>query len=229
MSGPTPRARGRLLVFARLPEPGRTKTRLAPLLGPHGAAQLYRAFLDDTIAVARRVGGVDLELWVEPREGADRWFAERHGDLMLRYQPDGDLGARLEAAFADAFADGADRAIALGSDHPTLPASYLARGFSTLRVLDLVLGPSPDGGYYAIGLHRRAWSRAPALFRGVPWSTSRVLRHTRECATGLGLSRVELPEWYDVDEPEVLERLSGDLAPDSHTARALAHVLADRT
>ena len=114
----------------------------------------------------------------------------------------------------------------LGSDHPTLPAAYLEAGFAALTRAHLVLGPSRDGGYYAIGLDRRAWPRAERLFQEIPWSTDRVLETTRERAVELDLSYLELPIWYDVDEPQELERLIEDVRDGSHTARALARLLA---
>ena len=49
---------------------------------------------------------------------------------------------------------------------------------------------------------------------------------TRERTRSLGLRHVELPEWYDVDDPSDLPRLGRDADADSHTARALARLAA---
>lgn len=211
----------RLLIFGRLPEAGLTKTRLISALGAHGAARLYEAFLDDTVAAARGLKSVLTELWVPPREGAEATLTARYPNLPLRWQRGADLGARMSDAFEAAFSEGVDYALITGSDHPTLPADYLARGFAALIAAHLVLGPSADGGYWAIGLRRYAWPKARPLFEDVPWSTPHVLELTRRRAVELELCHVELPVWYDVDEPSQLEALKRDAEAGSRTADVL--------
>lgn len=171
--------------------------------------------------MAREVRGAAVELWVPRRPGAAETLTRRHSGVTLRWQSGTDLGARLGAAFQAAFSDGVDHAIVIGSDHPTLTAACLERGFRALRSAELVLGPTPDGGYYAVGLRRGAWPRAAALFRDVPWSTPRVLALTRERSEGLDLCRAELPECHDVDEPDDLDRLRREVASGTATAAAL--------
>lgn len=214
----------RLILFAKVPEPGRAKTRLAPGLGEEGAARLYQAFLDDAIALCGRVEGASLELWASGDAGVREYFAGRYPDLLVRLQSGRGLGERLSGAFESSFAAGADHVVITGSDHPTLPSSYLDRAFSALIDVQLVIGPSADGGYYAIGLARHAWPEAASLFIGVPWSTPAVLETTRRTARRLGLGHVELPEWYDVDDPSVLRRLRREADPASHTGRMLARL-----
>ncbi len=197
----------RLILFARVPEPGRAKTRLAPGLGEEGAARLCQAFLDDAIALCGRVEGASLELWASGGAGASdgtgvrEYFTGRYPELPVQLQSGRDLGERLSGAFESSFAAGADHVVITGSDHLTLPSSYLDRAFSALVDAQLVIGPSADGGYYAIGLARHAWPVAASLFVGVPWSTPAVLETTCRTARRLGFGHVELPEWYDVDDP----------------------------
>lgn len=222
----TPEPR-RLMVFGKAPEPGRAKTRLAPTLGEERAAELYRAFLDDAVAVARRVEA-EHELWI-PSSPLAGEVEGRYPDVRVRRQPEGDLGGKLAHAFDTAFAEGVVRAVVTGSDHPTLPASFLDEAFDGLGAHDMVLGPSRDGGYYAVGFRAGAWPRGRALFDGVPWSTPRVLDLTRRRAERLELTRRELPEWYDVDEPEELERLREDVEEGSATGRALRRMTREQT
>lgn len=201
--------------------PGRVKTRLAPALGPRGAATLYLAFLDDTLRSASEVAGAEVELWVPDASPGRTELEARYPGLRVRRQHGRGLGARLRGAFATSFEEGVDYVLVTGSDHPTLPSSYLRRALAALRGAHLVLGPTEDGGYYAVGLRRYAWPAASGLFERIPWSTSRVLDATRQRAERLGLCHVELPSWYDVDVPEDLARLGADAAPASATARAL--------
>lgn len=204
-----------------MPEAGVTKTRLAPALGAAGAARLYRAFLDDTVRRTEAVEAERRELWLAGDEAGRAEVGERHPGLEVRAQPGDDLGERMARAMEGAFSRGAGRVLIVGTDHPTLPVDRLRRAFSLLSSMDLVLGPSDDGGYYAVGLRREAWPGAARIFRDVPWSTARVLDVTRARAESAGLSRRELPEWYDVDRPSDLERLRGDAGPESRSLRVL--------
>lgn len=214
--------RPRLLVFGRLPEPGYVKTRLHPELTGEGSAVLYEAFLDDAMKLAP--DGVAVELWVPDRPGAKERLAPRYPAARVRLQPGGSLGDRLDTAFARAFGEGVGRAVALGSDHPTLPADFVGRAFDALEERPVALGPSLDGGYYAVGLRGAAWPRARDLFAGAPWSTPRLFAWTRARAASLGLDCAELPPWYDVDRPADLVRMADDLTEGSATAGAWARL-----
>lgn len=232
MRGRIPR---RILLFGKVPAPGRSKTRLAPLLGPEGAAELYAAFLEDTAAAVRGVPGAEAELWLDGRGGAEAKTVREVGSegeglgrrlgLPVRWQRGAGLGERLRMAFGRAFREGCRTAVAVGSDHPTLPASRIEEAFGALAAADVSIGPSEDGGYYLIGLRRSSWPRSAGLFRQIPWSTPEVLDRTRVAIASLELGARELPAWYDVDEPEDLERLHGDLDPDSRTAAVLGRLL----
>jgi rSAM/selenodomain-associated transferase 1 len=219
--GDSRRSTRTLVVFAKLPRAGQVKTRLIPMLGKAGAASLYGAFLDDTVHVARQIGEVARELWVVRHSDGLGSLEERYTDFSVRGQPSGDLGDRMRGAFDSAFAEGAEHVLIIGSDHPTLPASYVEQGFEALKGAHLVLGPTSDGGYYGVGLRRRAWPRAAGLFDGIAWSTPGVLAQTRRRVEELELCHVELPSWYDVDEPDQLVRLAEDVDSGSATGRML--------
>lgn len=172
--------------------------------------------------------GVSAELWVPDRPHARERLGARYPGIRIRLQPAGSLGERLAAAFARAFREGTDRAVVLGSDHPTLPADIVPHAFRALATTDLTLGPTRDGGYYAIGLRRTAWPAASGLFARAPWSEPTLCEWTRTRAAELGLGRVELPPWYDVDRPEDLRCMARDLREGSATARMWARLRPDR-
>lgn len=163
-----------------------------------------------------------MELWIP---GTDPGALERrYPDVRLRRQRGADLGARMSSAFQTAFADGAERALIVGSDHPTVTSRMIEAVFDALDDAPAAFGPTLDGGYWAVGLRASVWPRARGLFEDVPWSTSEVLAVTRRKADAAGVALVQGPTWYDVDRPEDLERLREDLAADSATARALARL-----
>ena len=92
-----------LAVFVRPPNSGTVKTRLATRFGDVGAARLYRAFAEDTIALCSRVraaGRVHLALWSDGSDETVSDWAERL-ETSPRIQPEGDLGVRLAAAFEE--------------------------------------------------------------------------------------------------------------------------------
>jgi len=204
-----------LLIFAKPPRPGKVKTRLEPALGTEKAAELYAAFLADTVAEMRRVEtlgarrGLAVRVfvaWQSPPEAGDILFlgGETVPALLQRGE---DLGERLNNAVGDIFDQGYSNLVVVGSDMPLLTAEAVLEAFAALADHDLVLGPCADGGYYLIGLKR--WQ--PFLFKGIAWGTERVLAQTQAKAEASGLSLRLLEEGYDVDTPESLERLKQDI------------------
>jgi len=192
-----------LAIFSRYPEAGRTKTRLIPALGAVGAAQLQRQMTERVLARARslqqRQPGLVVELLFTGGSVAQMqaWLGPA---VALQPQSEGDLGARLTAAFASAFARGFRRAIAIGTDCPDLDSALLLQAFAALADADLALGPALDGGYYLIGLRQLV----PELFQGLDWGSERVLAQTLARAQAQGLASASLPPLGDVDRPEDL-------------------------
>lgn len=212
-----------LVVFARPPAIGAVKTRLERALGEEGAAELYRAFVDDTLELCARVrdaGRVDLALWAADIDDpvVTEW-GERLGTVP-RMQPDGDLGVRLCAAFDEGLR-GHERVVIIGSDAPTLPFALVVAAFNALGTAPMALGPSNDGGYYAIGSTRRVRPR----FEGVRWSTPTALEDTRRANDEHEIAL--LSPWYDIDEPADLHILRAHLSARPKAAPATARCLAE--
>jgi hypothetical protein len=196
-----------LIIVARRPLAGATKTRLCPPLDGETAAALYECFLRDTLLNARRVPGVQPVIIYTP-EDAGSYFAELAPDFQARPQHGADLGHRLAHAFDEALAVAETRAVAIGTDSPDLPHRYISGAFALLAGgADLVLGPADDGGYYLIGLRRPQ----PRLFHEVPMSTASVLKDTLTLARELGLRSELLPPWYDIDTHSDLRRFQANV------------------
>jgi rSAM/selenodomain-associated transferase 1 len=194
----------RVQVFARDPEPGRTKTRLIPALGADGACRCYLCLLDATLACVAAAAPDELELWSDrpPRSPLLRARARARG-ARVRVQAGADLGERMAGALEDALAAGA-LPLLVGSDLPGLRPAHLRAGAAALRAgADAVFAPAEDGGYGLVGLSR-PWR---ALFRDVPWGTDAVMAVARARAAGGRL--VELDPLWDLDEPADLERVAG--------------------
>jgi len=193
-----------VLVFLKAPRPGEVKTRLAAELGDASAVRIYRRLVAQQLN--QIPASVVREIHFAPA-GAESEMREWLGDENFFPQAHGDLGERLQAGFAAAFARGADSAMAIGGDCPGLTESYFYAAEHLLATNDVVLGPARDGGYTLIGLREPQ----PELFRGIPWSTDGVLRQTLDKAATRGLSAALLEELEDVDDLPGWERAKAQL------------------
>jgi len=194
MSGPACE-RGRVLVFARAPVAGRSKTRLIPALGAEGAARLSARLLRRTL---RTVSGFPVELWCTPSTDHPA-FTQCAGEfaVSLHTQRGADLGERMLHGIEGALTRG-PWVVVIGCDCPELTREDIAGAASALEDgADAVLGPAEDGGYYLIGLRRPM----PGLFQGVDWGTDRVLAQTRDRLRRHGCRWHELATRRDLDRP----------------------------
>jgi rSAM/selenodomain-associated transferase 1 len=196
-----------LLVVAKKPAPGQTKTRLCPPLDSKQAADLYECFLCDTLAIMRGVPDVIPKIGYLPQD-AHNYFRNLAPDMDLVQQRGESLGERLDNLLTDVLRNGADKAVVINSDSPTLPSAYLAQAFEQLSTADVVLGPTLDGGYYLIGMKEPHHH----LLRQVQMSTPKVLQDTLDLARRAGVTVSLLPEWYDVDTFVELHRLRNDIS-----------------
>jgi glycosyltransferase A (GT-A) superfamily protein (DUF2064 family) len=179
-----------LLVIAKAPAPGRSKTRLTPPFSPPDAAALAEAALSDTLDAvgAAHVSGRRV-LVLDGAPGA--WLPDGWEVVPQR-------GVGLDERLANAFADAGGPALLLGMDTPQVTPSLVADAVRSLLVpgVEAVLGPSLDGGYWAIGLRV---PRRGALV-GVPMSTRRTLAVQRRRLRALGIRVAKLPSMRDVDD-----------------------------
>jgi hypothetical protein len=199
---PPEKTADRLIVFIRLPEKGRVKTRLARKIGDEDALALYRACVSDILAAACKAGYPPHVFFYPP--GARAAVAAWLGDAAAYCLPQegADLGQRMLAAFRSAFS-GCARAILIGSDCPDLTPALLREAFDGLASHDAVLGPSADGGYYLIGFCAQALTGAP--FEGIEWGGPAVFDATMAALKKDGLSVHVLPTLRDIDVYEDLE------------------------
>src|SRR6266487_4917915 len=214
-----------LVVMARYPEVGATKTRLARVIGGGEAVLLYRAFLTD---LAERFAGQGYDLhWTYTPNGVDysafmATLAPSPVQRMRSFPQQGaELGARLHHAFEWTYERGYRRTIVIGSDSPHISRDIVARAREALDEADVVLGPADDGGYYLIAM------REPHdVFSGIPMSTSAVMERTIELAQQQSLTVRLLEPLFDIDEIPDLLRLAQLLETNSTLAPATAAHLA---
>ena len=201
-----------LLVIAKQPQAGRSKTRLSPALSPLDAARVAEASLLDTLdsCLAADVTHRTLVLEGSP----DGWVPD---GLAVVPQVSGSLGDRLEAAFASAFATHDVPTLLVGMDTPQVTPAELEQALAPLLAgtADATLGLAADGGWWALGLRRAA----PAAFDGVPMSADDTGTHQRARLEALGLRVEGLPVLRDIDHVEDLHEVLTRMPASSRLAR----------
>jgi rSAM/selenodomain-associated transferase 1 len=215
-----------LIVMARYPEAGQTKTRLARSLGAEETAVLYRAFLAD---LAQRFAEPNLPYqlcWAYTPVHVDfaglvAEMVPKAGQTMSCFQQQGhDFAARLLYSFQWSAVQGFHRTVLIGSDTPQISRELVADACAALDEADVVLGPALDGGYYLIAM------RQPHdVFSNIPMSTDVVLQMTIQLAQRQRLRVHLLPTLFDVDEWSDLLCLAALLELDSALAPVTAAYL----
>ncbi len=195
----------RLLVFIKAPLPGRVKTRLAASLGQDLALEAYRAMAANVLAAAD-ASNLPATICFDPPETLDLVQSLCGQDRRFLPQVQGDLGARMEAALAQAFGQGAEAALLVGCDLPLLTGDILGQAATRLGAAEAVLGPATDGGYYLIGFTRQGFCHE--AFRDMPWSTATVAARTAAVLSGAGRRLALVPELPDCDTVSDLRRLA---------------------
>jgi uncharacterized protein len=178
----------RVIVIAKSPQPGRSKTRLMPPCDPPQAARLAEASLRDTLraVAATRCGERVLALSGPPGD----WLP---GGFRVVDQGEGTLDRRLAHVFSRCLGP----TLLIGMDTPQVSPWLLEEAASSLLApgIDAVLGHAEDGGYWAIGLRRPD----PRAFAGVPMSVAETGVLQQETLRALGLRVGLLPTLRDVD------------------------------
>lgn len=198
-----------IAILTRAPIPGQTKTRLIPVLGAQGAADLHARLLQRTVRTAFAAGLGPVNLWCTP-DCTHPIFTtcQQLGSLSLYPQNTGDLGARMLATLAPN-----TPTLIIGTDCPALRPEHLQQAAQAINQAlssanpsdnDAVLIPAEDGGYVLIGLRQPMAS----IFANMAWGCASVLEQTRLRLRAARLRWVELPALWDVDEPADLHRLS---------------------
>ena len=190
----------RLVLMVKVPAAGRAKTRLARAIGAVHAAAVYR---HTTAAVLGRLGGATTWLTilaVAPDNGrrSSAWPAR----FQRLAQGGGDLGRRMQRVM-DRLPPGP--VVIVGTDVPGIRSEHVRTAFAKLGSHDAVVGPSPDGGYWLVGLKRSP--RVARAFGAVRWSAPETLADTLRNLEGLKVASVAA--LADLDDEGDLKRFAG--------------------
>ena len=165
-----------LVIFARAPQLGRVKRRLARGIGPSEALRFYRATLGRTIRSMSRDPRWSVWLFITPDTTLrDPMWRGIVPAARVRPQGRGDLGQRMLKPFRTL---PPGPVVLVGSDIPGMQTRHIARAFRQLGRHDLVFGPASDGGFWLFGA-RRTGPMPRGVFAKVRWSTAHALADSR--------------------------------------------------
>ena len=189
------KSRPALIVFCREPIADQVKTRLIGAITPAAAAALSDAFIRDALAKAVSIRPSRIVIAASAPDGAHSKYFQRLArrfDAKLIDQGSGSLGKRMARALEPFSSTGA---LLIGTDTPSLPIELLAASLEALRRQRVVIAPSLDGGYYAVGVR----GALPPIFTGIRWGTRTVFNSTIKRLRRAGIQYALGPAWYDVD------------------------------
>ena len=199
-----------MMVIAKAPVAGRSKTRLSPPCSPAQAAELAEAALSDTLETVAKTNCGARTLVLDGEPGG--WLPE---GFEVVPQTGGGLADRLAAAFAGVGGE----AMLIGMDTPQVSVELLERGLELLERPDNdgVLGLCFDGGYWAVGFD----GRRPGVFEGVPMSVETTGEKQLARMREIGMEVEHLPMLADVDHFEDALNVAAEW-PNGRFAAALA-------
>jgi len=182
--------------FAKFPEPGKVKTRLARDIGPYAAADACRRIAEYVLKKTSPDDSCYRRIIFYAPDAMRQQFSEWMPGEVLRAQKGGDVGERMDNALREMFNMGAEKAIVVGSDIPGLHKGIIEQAFHELDNCDIVIGPAMDGGYYLIGMK----SPHPEIFRNIAWGTEKVFSETVAIIEKTGLGYGVVATLFDVDD-----------------------------
>lgn len=193
----------RIVIFAKAPQPGQVKTRLIPVLGAEGAAQLAGQLLRSTLDEALQSQADSVELCASPCINDPAWGGVTVPEgVSCSAQGDGDLGDRMARVVQRVLSQG-EQVILVGTDCPDLIHQRLNQAIAALNMHRAVMFEALDGGYTLLGLQ----TFDPSVFTQIDWSTDKVSTQTQLAFSQLGWQCKVLGKLADIDRPEDLHWL----------------------
>ena len=191
-----------IIIMARYPSAGTTKTRLIPALGAVKAAALHEHLVRHTLQTMQRFQKTQpCELRVHFAGGDAASMHSLFGPGFSCFPQFGEsLGDRIVHAVNAAFLEGMRRVVVIGTDCPALTELHMQQAFDNLVGNVIALGPACDGGYYLVGMS----ACRPELFSDISWGTDCVYQQTVAKAKQAGLTVKAMPVLSDIDHPEDL-------------------------
>ena len=186
-----------IIIFARYPNKGKVKTRLAKEIGEESALEFYKSCAENTFAECKKLKSEKTLLYLFYSDVKDKTLVAKWAgfDFVFIPQTGTTLGEKMKNAFEEVFSNGAKKAVIIGTDVPDINSEIIKDSCDILNCADSVIGPSADGGYYLLGM-KKTYN---FLFDDIKWSTHSVFAETCNQIVKNKLTFFVLPKLIDID------------------------------
>lgn len=193
-----------VIVFARLPQKGKVKTRLAKTLGEDFALGFYKICAEYVLNECRKISSSQTSIYIFHPDENDVILIKKWAGNDFRFLPQrgNDIGQKMLNAFKEVFNKGVKRAILIGTDIPAISSSIISEAFTLLNQNEVVIGPAEDGGYYLLGMKKIY----EFMFEKIEWGSDKVLASTLDILVNNNIKREIVTELIDIDNEENLKK-----------------------
>ncbi len=197
-----PKQDSAVIIFAKYPEPGKVKTRLASSTDDVFAAKFYRICAEH---IFREIHKIKISAFLfspisDNKNLVENWAGK---GFIYKQQIGNSLGDKMRNAFDEVFKSGFKTTVIIGTDVPGITAETIGVALNNLETTEVVISPSDDGGYSLLGMKKLF----PILFSNdIMWSTDKVLPVTLAKMNEHNINYKILPSLHDVDTLEDLKR-----------------------
>ena len=139
-------------------------------------------------------------------------------------QQEGDnFGERFSNALKAIFDLGYENLISLGNDTPHLTTSHIHTALQSLDDQKFVLGPSSDGGFYLMGIHKSLFNLEK--FKQFAWQTDTLAKDISHWISGFEIEEVKLQQLSDLDHyQDVIRILRSSIYLPKHILKLLLNL-----
>lgn len=201
-----------LIVFAKRPKKGETKTRIASETSNSFALEFTVACFSDLINKVRNSNYYDMVVATDTYEDI-AWFEDNYnlpGFKISKELKDKGITHKFEYIFKTLLGKSKyEKAILIPMDIPFIKEEDVIAAFARLNKNKYVLGPETNGGIYLIGINSPYKKN---VFRNVPWSTSRSFKKLKGNISKTGKRVFQLKYKTDLNTFNVVLKLRKDIS-----------------
>lgn len=141
-----------LIIFTRIPEAGKTKTRLQSKLSKEECANLHKCFLKDIYDIFVNLNDIDIIICHTEEGDLNILKNIFYKENLYIKQYGNNLNEKMYNAIKEVLSLKYDKCVLIGTDIPEINEDDIINAFNLLNNNDFVFGASYDGGYYLVGM-----------------------------------------------------------------------------
>lgn len=141
-----------LIIFTRIPEAGKTKTRLQSKLSKEECANLHKCFLKDIYDIFLNLNDIDIIICHTEEGDLNILKNIFYKENLYIKQYGNNLNEKMYNAIKEVLSLKYDKCVLIGADIPEINKDDIINAFNLLNNNDFVFGASYDGGYYLVGM-----------------------------------------------------------------------------